>query len=116
MSEERTSNLSSDSTNHLPMEELLKRHFDVVVTRLDQVETQLTARIERVETQLTARIDQIGKEVRDLRMDVEGVKAHLLNVEERIRHLDHKVDAFVRESLFLKRELQEFQESVRAKQ
>jgi septal ring factor EnvC (AmiA/AmiB activator) len=100
MSEEITKDLNGDSTNPLPLEELVTRPFEALMNRFDQVE----ARLERVE-----------KDVRDLKLDSQGIKAQLFKVEDRIRDLDDKVDAFVRESLYLKRELREFQESLGAK-
>ena len=111
MSEERTSNLKGDSTTPLPIEELVTRHFNVLMTRFDQVETQLNARIDKVET----KVDGLGKDVRSLKMDTEGIKEHLFKLEERLRDYDDKVDAFIRESLFLKRQLREFQDSLQPK-
>ena len=133
MSEERTSNLKGDSTNPLPIEELVTRHFNVLMTRFDQVGTQLNARIDQAETQLNTRIDQVetqlnarigqvetkvdglGRDVRSLKLDTEGIKEHLFKLEERLRDYDDKVDAFIRESLFLKRQLREFQDSLQPK-
>lgn len=107
MSEEITKDLNGDSTNPLPLEELVTRHFEALMNRFDQVE----ARLERVEKDM----GELKHNVTGLKLDSEGIKAQLFKVEDRIRDLDDKVDAFVRESLYLKRELREFQESLGAK-
>lgn len=111
MFEDRTINLKGDSTNAWPIEELVTRHFNVLMTRFDQVETQLNTRIDQVKT----KVDGLGKDVRSLKLDTEGIKEHLFKLEERLRDYDDKADAFIRESLFLKRQLREFQDSLQPK-
>ena len=85
------------------------------MTRFDQIETQFNARFDHLKIrmgQVEQDVRELKADVRELKIAVQGIKAHLFKIEERIRDLDDKVDAFVRESRFLKRELRDFQASL----
>jgi chromosome segregation ATPase len=113
MSEEKTEMLNADSTNPLPIEVLFKQFTDYMTRRFDQLEAEVRANRDETKelgeriTSLEVRMTAVETELAGVKLELSGVKGQLDYVEERIIDLDEKVDAFVKETIHLKRELKQ---------
>jgi len=101
MSEDETEPLDDHLTSPAPFEEYVKNQFEVVLARLDGVESGLRA-------EMVERFLQVSRQIRD-------VDERVQDLGEQMRDLDEKVDTFIKEQLRLKRELREVQESLTPK-
>jgi len=84
MSEDTTKPLDDHSTGSVPFEEYVRKQLELILTRLDSVESNLRA-------EMVERFLQVSRQVRDL---------------------DEKVDVFIKEQIHLKRELREVRDSL----
>jgi hypothetical protein len=87
MSEENPESLNEPVTDPVSFEEHVKSQFELILARLDGIESGLRA-------EMVERFLQLSRQVRDL---------------------DEKVDVFIKEQLHLKRELREVRDSLTPK-
>jgi hypothetical protein len=87
MTEENIKSQNGDSTGPVPFEEFVKKQFELVFARLDSLESGLRG-------ELAERFLQLSRQ---------------------IKHLDHKVDIFIQEQIYLKDEWRELRGTVRPK-
>lgn len=87
MSEDRTDSLNEQSTNPTPIEQRVEKQLELILTRLDNLESSLRA-------EMVKRFVQVSRQVRDL---------------------DWKVDVFIKEQLYLKQDLREVRDSLTPK-
>ena len=134
MSEEQTKDLNGNSTNPLPLEELLKRHFDVVMARFDRVEVEVKTQSVELKAELRAEMQtqlaelktelraELQTQLAELKAEMQSqtalvgaelrtMNATLARVDERMTDLDYKVDSFVREQIAMKRDMFKLQEA-----
>lgn len=90
MSEDRTEPLNEHSTNPTPFEQYVMNQFELVMVRLDKMESEMVERFLQV-------------------------SQHVLKVNEKIDDLDEKVAVFIREQIHIKRELREVRDSLTPK-
>jgi hypothetical protein len=86
MAEENNS-VDNRSTSPLPFEEFVRQQFELVLARLDNLESSLR-------TEIAERFLQLGRQ---------------------IKHLDQKVDIFIQEQIYMKDEWRELREIVKPK-
>ena len=87
MSEDRTESLNEHSTDPTPFEQRVEKQLELILTRLDNLESSLRA-------EMVERFVQVGRQV---------------------RNLDQKVDIFIREHVEIKQELREVRDSLTPK-
>jgi len=90
MSEDQTEPLNEHSTNPTPFEQYVRTQFELMITRLDKIESEMVERFL-----------QVGQQVR--------------KVNEKMDDLDEKVAVFIREQIHIKRELREVRDSLTPK-
>ena len=90
MSEDRTEPLNEPPSN--------SAQFELVMARLDRLESSLRAELERVESNLRAEMVE-----------------RFLQVSRQVRNLDQKVDIFIKEHVEVKQELREVRDSLTPK-
>jgi phosphoribosylaminoimidazole-succinocarboxamide synthase len=129
MSEETTEKLKTSSTNPLPFEVVVTNQLALILSRLEQSETEARAfraevnerfdRLEERQTKLEER--QTKLEERQTSMEAEQVKTTLelhnltqviYRIDERLMHYADKTDIFISEQLVIKKELFRVQKAV----
>ena len=94
MSEDQTEPLNEHPTNPTPFEQHVKNQLELILTRLDSLESSLRA-------EMIERFLQVSQQVR--------------KVNEKVDDLDEKVGVFIREQVHIKRDLREVQDSLTPK-
>ncbi len=109
MSEDRTEPLNEHSTTPTPFEQYVRDQFELILTRLDGVESGLRAELKRIESDLRADLSQVESGLR-----AEMVE-RFVQVSRQVRNLDGKIDIFIREHLEIKQDLREVRDSLNPK-
>lgn len=112
MSEEITKKLDEISGEEIPFEEFVKRQFLLLHQRINEMETGLrTEMVERF-VQVSRHIREVKEELATTTETVHKVDDKLFNLSRQMRDLTSKVDVFVQEHLYLKRDVQDLQETL----
>ena len=114
MSEEITKKLDEDG-NELPFEEFVRRQLISISSRINTIEVnQAELRKEVVErfVQVIRHVREVKDELSTTNENVLKIDDKLLKVSRQMRDLTEKVDVFVREHLYLKRDVQDMQETL----
>lgn len=111
MSEEITKKLDEDG-NELPFEEFVRRQFVLLHQRINEMETGLrTEMVERF-VQVSRHVREVKDELSITNENVHKIDDKLFKISRQMRDLTEKVDVFVREHLYLKRDVQDMQETL----
>ncbi|HEX4948612.1 MAG TPA: hypothetical protein VFZ34_18195 [Blastocatellia bacterium] len=111
MSEEITKKLDEDG-NQLPLEKFVRRLFVLLHQRINEMETGLrTEMVERF-VQVSRHVREVKDELSTTNENVHKIDDKLFKISRQMRDLTEKVDIFVREHLYLKRDVQDMQETL----
>lgn len=119
MSEEITKKLDEVSGEEIPFEEFVRRQFVLLHQRINEMETGLrTEMVERF-VQVSRHVrevkDELGKTnamVSETKEDVHKLDDKMFKLSRQMRDLTDKVNVFVQEHLYLRRDVQDMQESL----
>jgi methyl-accepting chemotaxis protein len=119
MSEEITKKLDEISGEEITFEEFVRRQFLLLHQRINEMETGLrTEMVERF-VQVSRHVkevkDELGKTnelASETKEDVRRLDDKMFKLTRQMRDLTDKVDLFVQEHLYLKRDVQDMQETL----
>ncbi len=122
MSDEITKKLDEVSGEEIPFEEFVRRQFALLHQRVNQMETGLrTEMVERF-VQVSRHVievkDEVGKTnliVSETKEGVQKLDDKMFKLSRQMRDLTDKVDVFVPEHLYLKRDVQDMQKTIEQK-
>lgn len=117
MPEEITKKLD-DNWDELPFEAFVRRQLISISNRL----TTMEASQSELRTEVVERFVQVSRHVREVKDTLDETKGEVQKLDDKmtkitrqIRDLGDKVDIFVQEHLYLKRDVQDMQESLEQK-
>jgi septal ring factor EnvC (AmiA/AmiB activator) len=115
MSEEITKKLDEVSGEEIPFEEFVRRQLISISSRLTVLETGQAA----LHTEVVERFVQVSRHVKEVKDEigitnenVHKLDDKLFKLSRQMRDLTDKVDLFVQEHLYLKRDVQDMQETL----
>ena len=114
MSEEITKKLD-ENWDELPFEDFVRRQLTSISTRITVLEAnQAALRTEVVErfVQVSRHVKEVKDELSTTSETVHKVDEKMFKLSRQMRDLTDKVDVFVQEHLYLKRDVQDIQESL----
>lgn len=119
MSEEITKKLDEISGEEIPFEEFVKRQFLLLHQRINEMEMGLRAEMVERFVQVSRHVrevkDELGKTnliVSETKEGVHKLDDKMFKLSRQMRDLTDKVDVFVQEHLYLKRDVQDIQETI----
>lgn len=112
MSEEITKKLDEISGEEIPFEEFVRRQFILLHQRINEMDTGWrTEMVERF-VQVSRHVKEVKDELSTTNETVHKIDDKMFKLSRQMRDLTGKVDIFVQEHLYLKRDVQDIQESL----
>ncbi len=112
MSEEITKKLDEVTGEEIPFEEFVRRQFVLLHQRINEMETG-------IRTEMVERFVQVSRHVREVKDELSGTNQNVQKLDDKMfqlnrqmRDLTNKVDVFVQEHLYLKRDVRDLQETL----